>query len=368
MTIVIFILILSILVFVHEFGHFMVARRAGVRVEEFGFGFPPRLFGRRHGDTIYSINLIPFGGFVRLQGEQDDPHHRPDSFLSASFKNKFAIIAAGVIMNYLLAWLLLSAAYSLGVTVDGQQPPTDRLARVSDRRIESLVGAGSAAERAGLNNGDYIIDVNGQVFSTTEQLINYVKSGAYPVLTVRARRAKANNISTAIITPDKYGDQNPHYGFGLQSLATVQYPWGVSGWPGLKITGQITGQAVVGFGRVISNIVMTGRVGEDVAGPVGIAVLTGQVRQLGIVPVLQFMAVLSISLAVINFLPIPALDGGRAMFIVIEKIRGRPVNRKTEGYIHALGFYLLIILIILISIRDFRRFGVWQNVLNLFQS
>ncbi len=364
MTILIFILILSLLVFVHELGHFWSARRSGVGVLEFGFGFPPKIWGIKRGPTEYTINLIPFGGFVRLEGEVDNGSQSPTSFARAPMHRKFLILAAGVIMNYLLAWALLTLVYTAGVTVQPVDQPVNRWQQYSQQHTEAYISDTGAAHAAGLNNGDTIVSINDQSFSETDQLIAYTQANNYPPLTIIARRGQRE--FSLQVTPQRSDQQTPVYGLGLSQIAVLQYPWYIAPWYGLTTTVSFTGQTFAGFGRLIHDLVISGKVSPDLAGPVGIAILTGEFTRLGFIPVLQFMAVLSISLAVINFMPLPALDGGRAVFVMIEKIRGRQINPRVEGAIHAVGFYLLLALVVLISIRDVHRFDVVDRLSKLF--
>ncbi len=364
MTILIFIIILGILVFVHELGHFMVARWSGVAVEEFGFGFPPRLIGWKRGPTIYSLNWIPFGGFVRLQGEQDDQQQRPDSFVAAKYSRQFAIMIAGVLMNALLAWALLTTTIIAGVSTDSTTVPHNRFVRQTPAHVEAVVTDGSAAALAGLQTGDTVVSVNNQSFTSTQQIIDLAQANNYTPITLSVLH---NKISKDIVITPQVAVDHPRYGFGIQSVTTVHYPWYVAPWYSLSMTGQLIIQTLKGFWTLIHDLVVTAHVSSDVAGPVGIAVLTGQVVQYGFIATLQFMAVLSISLAVVNFLPLPALDGGRAVFATIAHLRGKPINTKIEGTIHAIGFYVLLLVIILLSIRDVSRFKLFEQLRGLFQ-
>lgn len=366
MSILLFILILGGLVFVHELGHFIAARKSGVRVEEFGFGFPPRLFGQRHGGTLYSINLIPFGGFVRLHGEQNGDQADQGSFQAAPLLRKILIMAAGVIMNYALAWLVLTTVFIIGVTVDPTTIKLDSGATLSHRQTEAIVTTDGAAARGGLQTGDRILSINGRVFSTTEQIAAFARQENFPPLKFDFIRGNQRRETT--INPNEAVDPNaPHYEFGLATTAIVKYPWYTTPWIGIRSTVSLSWQSVVGFGRVIAQFVQSGRLSQDVAGPVGIAVLTGEVSRLGISSLLQFIALLSISLAVINFLPIPALDGGRAWLLIIQRIIRKDISPRVENYIHAAGFYVLLLMILLISIRDVKRFEIFHRVADIFQ-
>ncbi|MBI5467344.1 MAG: site-2 protease family protein [Candidatus Kerfeldbacteria bacterium] len=364
MPIILFIVILSVLIFVHEFGHFYVARRFGIAVEEFGFGFPPRLWGRRRGQTIYSLNWIPFGGFVRLQGEQEDGDRRPDSFVNAKPSRQYAVIAAGVVMNALLAWVLITAVLAMGVPTDTASVPTDRFVQLSDVKTQTIVSDGSPTARAGITTGDVIVAIDGMAMKTTSDLIAYAQAKGYPTLNISYTHE--GQTATATVAPEPSQD-HPRYGFGLETLGTMSYPWYVAPWYGLTNSGRLLVQTIQGLWQVAVSFFQTGQVSSDVTGPVGIAVLTGQVSRLGAIALLQFMAILSVSLAVVNFLPLPALDGGRALFILIARLRGRPINRRIENLFHLAGFYALLLLVVLISIRDVRRFGIIERVMDIWK-
>lgn len=365
MAVIFFLIIISLLVFVHEWGHFLAARRLGVAVEEFGFGFPPRVWSVQRGPTTWSINLIPFGGFVKLQGEHDDATARPDSFISASQGKKFAIIAAGVVMNYIFAWLLFSTALAAGVTTSQAGLPTDRWHHFISAGQILAVGAGSSAAKAGIQSGDTLDTINNQHFSSTAAVVAYVAAQNYPPLTIRY--VHDGQTKTAEVTPNPTTDHQPRYGLGVETTGRLSYPWFVAPWYGLKTGYSVTSQTLVGLGQIFQTLVTQGKVSGDVTGPIGIAVLTKQVTQLGFVALIQFTAIISTSLAVLNFLPIPALDGGRALFIVIESIRGRPVNRRVEAVIHTASFYALLIFIFLISLRDVQRFDIVSRLQHVFQ-
>lgn len=364
MAVLLFVVILGLLIFVHELGHFLVARRSGIRVEEFGFGFPPRLWGRSHDGVLYSLNAIPFGGFVRLHGENGEDHNQPDSFSRASWWRQLFVLAAGVLMNYLLAWVLLSATLAGGVRVVPSDIPARDHQYLRQAQILAYVSPGTPAALAGLKSNDVVRDINEQNFSTTEELVQYTSDHHYPSLQVNFQRA--NQEYSVTIHPLADRGTTLHYGFGLQPTALLRYPWYIIPWAGLRSTATMTGQTFAGFGTLIKNLALQGRLSTDVTGPVGIAVLTKQVSALGWTAILQFVAILSISLAVINFLPLPALDGGRALFVLIARARGQPVNRRVENIIHTAGFYLLISLVIAITIRDIQRFGLIPKVLNVF--
>jgi regulator of sigma E protease len=366
MAFLIFIVVLSILVFVHELGHFWVARRFKIGVHEFGFGFPPKLWGIRRKDVLYSINAIPFGGFVRLVGEGEGEENAPNSFLRASIPKRLAVLLAGVCMNLLLAWVLLSAVLAIGIRVDLNSPRLLKDGSISQIQTEAFISPDSSAAEAGLMAGDIVKTVNDQPLTSTAMLIEFTKKNNFPPLVLEVDRD--GQAKTITVQPKLPSEPNtPVYGFGIYQTGLIQYPVWQAPVAGLRVTGIFTVETVKGLGRFLSDLITQGRVAEDVAGPIGIAVLTSEISQLGLGPLLQFMAILSISLAVMNALPLPALDGGRVLFTVIEGLRGRPVNANRERLIHSIGFITLLVLIAFISVRDVRKFEVWDRIVNLFQ-
>lgn len=359
-TIIIFVVVISLLVFVHEFGHFIVARKLGVAVEEFGFGFPPRIAGIRRGGTTFSINWIPFGGFVRLKGETPGTSTDPDSFSAQSRVKRFAILAAGVVMNYLLAAVLLAVGFATGLpaTQDAGSPGA-RLRDVRPRIVS--IQQGSPAAQAGFSVGDVVVQADDSAITGSEDLKEFERGhGANPfALTVlRAKRELTMNVSPTSV------DGDVRIGVAILNVGTLTYPLPQALWQGVRATVNVTGQIFSSFGTLLKNLVVTRKVGEDLSGPVGIVVLTGQAYALGFGYLLQFVALLSATLAVINFFPLPALDGGRALFVLIEAVRRKAVDHRVEGLIHAIGFYILIALVLLVSLHDVQRFGIGERILD----
>ncbi len=367
LTILVFVLVLGALIFVHEFGHFITAKRAGLTVEEFGFGFPPRLFGVKRGGTIYSINWIPFGGFVKILGEGGEDSDKKESFASRPIGVRAIVIAAGVIMNFILAFVLLWIVNMAGTTtaIDEETtlPPS---ARVSEPSVSvTQVVADSPAEQAGIRPGDRIALVDGQVITEEAQVVDIISARGGQKTPFELTRGKTTLSITATPRADPPEGQGP-LGVGLVKTATVSFPWYSAFWQAGRQTVYITGQIFVVFGAVIKQLLTQGSVAADVAGPIGIAVVTGQVLDLGLVPLLQFAALLSINLGIINALPFPALDGGRLLFLGIEKVRRKKISRKVENVVHTVGFGLLLVLIVAITARDFIRFDVIDRIQNLF--
>ncbi len=363
MGILAFIIILSVLVIVHEFGHFFAARKSGVTVEEFGIGFPPRLFSIRRGTTLYSINAIPFGGFVRLLGEDGLEAERPDSFRRARFSRQFLILLAGVIMNFLMATLLMTIVLGIGVRYDATTVSKNRYIQLSDQTTQALTVPNGAAALAGIQDGDEIVSIDNQRLEDTAALVDYVKARAYPPIVVTVARANVQQ-AISIIPQDVSGQKK--YGIGVSTTVHVRYSWLVAPWYGLTTTTSLVGQTLKGFGTLVSGLAQ-GHVSEDVTGPIGIAVITHEVSQYGFLSLLQFAAVLSVSLAVLNVLPLPALDGGRAVFRVVSWASRREIDRRFEASIHTVGFYLLIAFLFYISIRDVGKYNLVSRVIHWFQ-
>lgn len=352
-TIIIFILTLSLLVFAHEFGHFIVAKRSGAKVEEFGFGFPPRAWSIKRGDTVYSINWVPLGGFVKIKGEDGGDKGERDSFSSKSLFVRFAIVLSGVFMNVVLTFALLSIGAGIGTPqaiTDG-----DRYAKVRDEQIQVVsVLPGSPADRAGISFGDVILSVDGASWDSVDDLRDYISGRREVELKLKRDEAlEIKRVPTEFLETAKRNG----IGVGLLKAGIVSYPWYIAPWIGLKETGIYIKEISLAFGRIISDLFIGAPVSVDLSGPVGIAVLTGKMARLGIAHFIQFVALLSINLAFINVFPFPALDGGRALFLAIEGLRRKPVSPKIEAIIHNIGFILLIGLVIIITFRDILRYG-----------
>lgn len=335
-TAIIFIIVLSVIVFAHELGHFVMAKRAGMKVEEFGFGFPPRVwrYKPKHSETTYSINVIPFGGFVKIQGENDDERGRR-SFAIGSFWARSGVILAGVIMNVILAMVLLAM-----VSAIGSRPAV----------IITGVAVGSPAQQAGLKLLDEITG-----FENVEVTQAYIAEhkGEEIMLSVRRR----GDLLEFRLTPRV----NPPPGEGAIGIALAQagaeaVPIHRALWEGIKNGLAGLWFIITGFGMIIKNIFLSGRTGVELAGPVGIAVATGQQARLGFTYLLQFMAFISLNLAVINAVPFPALDGGRFLFLIIEKIKGSPLPRRVENGFNTVGFVLLLLLMFFITAKDVLKF------------
>lgn len=376
-TVILFILVLSVLVFVHELGHFWTARRLGVKAEEFGFGFPPRALGffksksgrwrflkgntspdslaeeEKPAGTVYSLNCLPLGGFVKIKGENGEGKQDSDSFAAKALWRRALILSAGVIMNIVLAAALLSVGYMIGLPQSLDEVKAS--AQVSEAQVFVMeVLPDSVAAQAGLESGDIIKAVEGQKITSNEELQDLVsKRTDQDTSFTIIRGEEEQNI---IIRPSfSEAVDRAVIGVSIYASGLVRYPFFTAIWEGIKLTGLTFWLIILAFYSLIRDLIIGVSVSGQVAGPVGIATLTGQVASLGITYLLQFMALLSLNLALVNILPFPALDGGRLLFLLIEKFKGKPVRQSVEAWIHTIGFWLLITLILVITYKDIMR-------------
>lgn len=380
LTILIFVVLLGLLVFVHELGHFLTAIRNGIRVDEFGFGFPPRILGivkneagkyqlvwgnkeMPEGKTVYSLNWIPLGGFVKIAGEDGHDTSDPTSFAGKSAWVRIKVLGAGVAMNFLFAWFLISIVLMLGLP----QPiePSER-GQYPNARIQILsIGKGTPAEAMGLSMGDAVVALNGEKVTTLEQVSEGIKSHKGQEIVMEVDRFGKTLTFTG--TPrTEYPENEGALGIAFSETAVVSYPWYQAIYQGAITTYNITMAIFEAFGKMIASLFGAEKTALDVTGPVGIVYLTKQMSDLGLPYLLQFAALLSINLGIINILPIPALDGGRILFILIEKLKGSPVSRKVEGMIHQVGFMLLLLLMLLVTVRDFAQFDILGKISRIF--
>ncbi|MFC1787695.1 RIP metalloprotease RseP, partial [Patescibacteria group bacterium] len=354
---------------IRELGHFVMARRMGMKVEEFGFGFPPRAWGYRSkkSGTLYSINWIPLGGFVRVKGESGEHVDDPDSFAAKKGWQRLLVLVAGVIMNVILAAVLLSIGFMIGLpsVIDDKTPD---YARVHDASIKVVsVLPESPAGQAGFMAGDEIISIDNKVFDTTEQARIYITQVGPDGAEFSLKR-EDNSVNIVRVIPAAIeGLEQPGVGVGLLKTGLISFAPHQAVYHGVISAGQFTYEVVKAFGDLFARLVIKQEVAIELSGPVGIAVLTGKVAALGLVYLIQFTAILSINLAVLNILPFPALDGGRVLFLIIEKVRGRVIDQRVEAMVHNFGFLLLMILVVLVTYRDFVRFGdqIWGTLKSL---
>lgn len=387
LTIIAFFGVLTLIVLVHEWGHFWTARKFGVKAEEFGLGFPPRAIGvykstegkwkkvvgarevEDAADTIYSINWIPMGGFVKIKGEDGEDATDPDSFASQKIWKRATILLAGVSMNVISAILLTMIGFMIGLPqVLGDEGDK---AIVSNRQVQVVeVLADSPAEAAELEIGDIIVSVAGVELTSGEELQNLVDTNQDTPLDYQIKREGElmNKQITAEVRPET---GRGGIGVGVADTGLVRYPFYLSFWYGIESVVILIGAIAVAFWQLLSGLVMGHGMSAEVAGPVGIAALTGQVAHMGFIYLLQFTVMLSVNLAIINAFPFPALDGGRLLFLIFEKIKGSPVKREFEAVVHNIGFALLMLLVLFVTFKDVAKYsGVlknfWGKIIGLF--
>ncbi|NIT04455.1 RIP metalloprotease RseP [Candidatus Saccharibacteria bacterium] len=338
-----FLIVLSVLIFVHEGGHFLFAKLFGVAVEEFGFGLPPRVWGRKIGGTIYSINLLPIGGFVRLKGEEGETlgFAAADSFAIKSKIKRVAIIAAGALGNFLLAWLTFSVLLGVGTEV----PAGAAL-------VEEVVSQ-SPASSVGIAVGDRIISFAGEKVETADELVGLIDENRGKSTVLEYERDGVKREVTVAPRIDPLPGEGS-LGVVVSSVAHEKVPWWKTPFSSFYYTARYLSGMVEGFWKALSNAFR----GEPtvIGGPVAIFALSQAAASGGVDVFLQFMALLSLNLVVVNLIPIPALDGGRILFIALEALRGKKLSPRVERAFNSLGFAFLLFLIVLLSIRDIRTF------------
>lgn len=371
-TALIFLGVLTTLILVHELGHFLMAKAYGVKVLEFGLGFPPRLFSIRKGETVYSVNAIPLGGFVRLLGEEDPTD--PRSLASRGIIPRVVILSAGSFMNVLLPLVIFTLMLSIPY-------------KVVEGRVQVIeVAPNSPASQAGLREGDFVNRVDGADIKNIPQLsqrihlnlgkeikwditrekyrmTGNVGSGGDPGLTPRMAPAETKAITTYLKPrwnpPEGEGNVGVVISTISPSLVTRSEPI----WQAIpQAAGKVLDTLKLFRNEMLGLII--GSQKAQFAGPVGIAQVSGEVAKAGLRPLLELTALLSLNLAIINILPIPALDGGRLIFVLLEWIRrGKRIKPEREGFVHLVGFVVLVSIIIVITYFDVLRIVRGESLL-----
>lgn len=396
MTLILFILILSVLVFVHELGHFLMAKRAGILVEEFGFGLPPRLWGKKVGETLYSINALPIGGFVKLYGEDGGPRtedrgqmaedrnqmvrNQGRAYFEKSIPRRLSVLLAGVTMNLLLALIAFSILYF----VYGIPTKTGRV-------VIAGIAENSPAELAELKLEDQVISIDGQKVFKMEEFINLTKAKAGNLVQLEIVREKdnpcrkegegeageqnkvlggtatgeigfqchENNLIISLIPRINPPEGEGPLGVAITDTELKKYPWYQTPYlgviEGFKESLSWGEMILDSLWKTVVTLVTKGTVPKDIAGPIGIFQITGEVAKSGFLAVLQFLGILSVNLAIINILPLPALDGGRLVLLGYEAVTRKKLNPKVELAVNNIGMALLLGLMVLITINDILR-------------
>ena len=332
---IIFVIIfLSILILVHELGHFLAAKKFGLLVEEFGFGLPPKIFAKKIGETDYSINALPFGGFVKIFGEnrEENASISPErNFSNLKIWKRAIVLAAGVGFNFLLGWLAISLVFAIG---------TPSVVIITE------IKKNSPAEEVGLLAGDRIAD-----FTKVNDFIDFVNSHQGEKIKLKIER-EGKTLELEAIPRKNPPIGEGSLGVGLVDAGLEKQNIFMSFWEGLKTSLNSIKTIFLAIINLIGKAFVGKASFEQVTGPIGIVKITAQASTLGIVYLLQLLALISLNLAVINILPFPALDGGRLFFLLIEKIKGSPLDQKFEKITNAVGFAILIFLMIVITIKD----------------
>lgn len=352
-----FIFTLGVLIIVHEFGHFFVAKKTGVRVEKFSIGFGPRIFGIKKGETEYTVSLIPLGGYVKMAGEtyEDDIKGEKWEFLSQPPGRRFNIVIAGPLLNYLLAFLIFGMIFIIGAPVLS--------AKIGD------VLEDYPAKKSGIKAGDRILTVDGRPVKYWEDLTNILhkkfdRDVALSVergdrqfdITIRTKTKEAKNI---------FGQNIKIALIGItpsDEILTLRYNPARAFYEGAKKLMILTGLTYKGLWMIITGAMSP----KELSGPIGIYVITGKAAQLGFVYFINILAVISFNLALLNLLPLPILDGGHILFLVIEKLRRKPLSMRTQEIITKLGFAFIVLLMVAVSYNDLMKFKVFGKIKGLF--
>lgn len=349
-TLITFIIVLGVLIFVHELGHYMIAKWVGVRVEEFALGFGPQLIGFKKGETQYSLRVFPLGGFCKMTGEF--PHAEEElegeelesyretvaqgrALYQKSVLERFGVLFMGPAMNFFLALLLFFTIFGIaGVPNAASHEPV----------IGGLVPKG-AADQAGLKVNDRILTINGKPVNQWEDISRYINESKSEKIFMAVEHQDQRKVLE--LTPQTEQDTGRRVIGVVPQVVYQKVGIGTALWSATQETWALLKAIVVGFWQML-----TRQVPAEVGGPVMIAKMVGEAAEVGWVYLLRLTAIISVNLGIINLVPFPALDGGRILFLGIELVRGKPVDPEKEGIVHFIGFVLLMALIVLILYKD----------------
>ena len=325
---------IATLIILHELGHFLAAKFFGMRVDEFGVGFPPKIFGKKIGETVYSLNLFPLGGFVKIHGEIGSEDGDPRSFANAPAWKRSIVISSGVIANFVIGWLIISSVLFFGTGAQGV--------------FVERVLPDSPAEVAGFKAGDLLPS-----FKSSEEFLNFVKSEAGATVEFKVKRLNEDlNLSATLREPNQ---KDGALGVIIGDAGVSPHSLWESLTLGFKTSLNIIAAVFVGLASIIKALFTEGRLLEGFVGPIGVFGIAAQTAKSGIILFMQLLGLISLNLAALNVLPFPALDGGRLLFVIFEKIKGAKLTPKFEAVANGIGFSLLIALIVAITVRDVSR-------------
>ncbi len=345
MTIILFLIVLAVLIFVHELGHFLACRLFGIKVSEFALGFGPKLWGTTRGETTYQLNLIPFGGYVKIFGETPDEASisGPDS--ARSFVNKpkwqqILVLAAGVLFNFIFAWIIIGLAFAVGVPASSASYPQYESIMTEKRIVITYVEPKSPADLAGLKAGDTVTG-----FKNIEEVQNAINTSADKGITLGDKRITAEQGIAGV--EDRYA-----IGISMDHVGMLKLPLHLALVEGTRFTFHMMKEIAIGLYDLVRGMFNGKSHLNAVTGPIGIAGLVRDAAELGFTYLMMFTALISINLGVLNLVPFPALDGGRILFVLIEAVIRRPIKPVVANSVNALGFSLLILLMVVVTYKD----------------
>ena len=337
LTILAAIFVFGVLVTVHEFGHFITAKMTGMRVDEFAIGFGPKIYQQKDGDTLYSLRAIPLGGYNKIAGMDPDDPAEPGSFKSKSIPARMLVILAGALMNFLLPVLLFTGIFF----VQGSE-------RVLNEPVLGNVMVGMAADKAGLRAGDKILSINGQPVQDWQGIVTTLRANGTKEVTLTA---ESNGTVKQYTMQPVYDEEAKRPLIGITpKFERIKMGFAESVKEGFNYTKYIIFAMVDGLTKII-----TGKAPAEVSGPLGVAQMAGQVAEKGLLPLMNFVAFLSINLGVINLLPLPALDGGHFVLLLLEGLRGKPLGSKAMNNIQMVGVALILALTVFSTFKDITR-------------
>lgn len=342
LTIIIGILTLSVLVIAHELGHFLTAKWSGVKVEEFGLGMPPKIYGIQRGETVYSINAIPFGGFCKMLGEEDPQY--PRSLASKSHATRILILSAGCIINILLPVILFSVSYMV---------PHNIL--IEEIQIQE-VADNSPAQMAGIETGDVILEIDNKTVNNRAEVGYFLQMKLGTSTSVLLQKPDLSEKLVAVTPRWKPPEGEGATGIVIAGLDSHLERESLPFWKAIPKSVVHCWEIMVILKNEIASWFVRGQLPEGVAGPVGVVQITGEIARAGLSPYLEIAALISLSLGIFNLFPLPALDGGRLVFVGLEWVRrGKRISPKIEGMVHFVGFIMLIMVLILVTYQDIVR-------------
>ena len=391
LSIIAFVIIFSAIILVHELGHFFAARISGIQVDEFGLGLPPRIFGKKTSrkieilqkgkkkqiteKMIWSINAIPFGGFVKMAGEDHDEKEKnnPRAFSNRPVGLRIFTVCAGVLMNFLLGWILLTAVFTIGAKpIFIGNTPEDLQKAIEKNWIEvdntgifvADVVENSPAAQRGIEPGDFVTMVDQKTVKSFKEFQAIKEKGmkgkGFHLLVIRKNLEtfKTEKTFVSVVVPDENGNLGIYFSDlpPIKKINEVKLPVHKASIFAAEEMYRLSFATTKMLGNIVVSLVKKMQVPEGVGGPVAIAKVTHQfVEEKGLVDIVQFAAILSISIGIINIMPFPALDGGRFLFLLVEAISRRKINPKWESIIHGIGFVLLLIFLFFVTWKDFLR-------------